>query len=222
MSQTGTQTKAYFKPETGPQINCLFNPSELAISRSNEWRATTRAGRDVSTLEYAGANNGEMTFEVFFDTTSTGTAVTTHTGALMGLMNVNPQLPGSDQVSGRLRPPTLTFHWGDLSSFRSVLTALDVRLVYFSTTGVPLRARAQVTLRQYEQDDAFGPQNPTSGTPRPHTVHLVSPGETLDRIASRYYADPGAWRLIADANNIHDPLAVRAGTQLAIPGARLE
>ncbi len=93
-----------------------------------------------------------------------------------------------------------------------------MKLVYFSATGVPLRARVQVTLRQYEQDDAFGPQNPTSGTPWPHTVHRVSPGETLDRIAAQHYADPTAWRVIADANQIHDPLSVRPGILLAIPG----
>jgi nucleoid-associated protein YgaU len=110
------------------------------------------------------------------------------------------------------------FHWGDLHSFRAVLAALDVRLVYFSATGVPLRARVQVTLRQYERDDAFGPQNPTSGTLHPHAVHRVSPGETLDRIAARHYADPTAWRLIAEANDIDDPLALRPGRLLAIPG----
>jgi hypothetical protein len=218
MTAPSSQTKAYFKPETGPQIDCLFNPSELALSRSNEWRSTTRAGRAVATLEYAGAGNGEMTFEVFFDTTDTGDPVTTHTGALLALMDVNPELPGSDRTTGRLRPPTVVFHWGDLRSFTAVMAQLDVRLLYFSATGVPLRARVQVTLRQYEQDNAFGPQNPTSGTPWPHTVHQVAPNETLDRIAARYYADPTAWRIIAQANNIHDPLAVRPGALLAIPG----
>jgi nucleoid-associated protein YgaU len=98
------------------------------------------------------------------------------------------------------------------------VAALDVHLIFFSAAGVPLRARVEVTLRQYEPDDAFGPQNPTSGTPWPHTVHRVSPGETLDRIAARHYGDATAWRIIAEANHIHDPLALRPGTLLAIPG----
>ncbi|GAB6897078.1 CIS tube protein [Kineosporia succinea] len=213
-----TQTKAYFKPETGANIPCLFNPSELAISRTNQWRSAARTGRDVPTLEYAGAESGTMSFEVFFDTTDTGETVTTHTGALIGLMDVNTGLPGSDQATGRLRPPTVSFHWGSFKSFEAVVTSLDVKLVHFSSTGVPLRARVQVELLQYRKDTAFGPQNPTSGTPWPHTVHQVSPGETLDRIAARYYGDATAWRLIAEANNIHDPLAVRVGATLAIPG----
>ncbi len=215
---TGSDTKAYFEVETGEQITCLFNPAELALTRSNEWRSGSRPGRDVPTLEYAGATGGTLSFEVFFDTTATGASATQYTGQLVALMDVDPTVPGSDESTGNVRPPTVVFHWGDLHSFRAVVAALDVRLIYFSATGVPLRARVQVTLRQYEQSDAFGPQNPTSTTLRPHAVHRVSRGETLDRIAARYYADPTAWRLIAEANDIDNPLSLRPGMLIAIPG----
>jgi nucleoid-associated protein YgaU len=45
----------------------------------------------------------------------------------------------------------------------------------------------------------------------------VLAGETLDRIAARYYGDATRWRLLADANGISDPLAVRPGALLAVP-----
>ena len=218
MSDGGTQTKAYFLTETEARIDCLFNPAELTIARSNRWGSPVVTGRQVLPLDYKGASNGTMAFEVFFDTTDTGLAVTSYTGALLALMDVVDNLPGSDPNISEQRPPTVTFFWGELHSFRAVVTSLNVRLVYFSATGVPLRARVAVSLTQYTEDDAFGPQNPTSGTPRPHTVHRVSPGETLDRIAARHYADPTAWRLIAEANEIKDPLALRPGVLLAIPG----
>jgi nucleoid-associated protein YgaU len=82
---------------------------------------------------------------------------------------------------------------------------------------MPLRARAALTLTQYEEDMAFGPQNPTSGTPRPHRVHRVQPGETLDRISALHLGDSTRWRSIAESNSIEDPLALRAGSLLAIP-----
>ena len=217
-STGGTQIKAFFLTEKQERINCLFNPSELTINRSNQWGAPVMPGRKVLTLDYKGASNGTMSFEVFFDTTDTGVAVTTYTGALMALMDVVEGLPSSDPNISEQRPPTVTFYWGELHSFRAVVTSLNLRLLYFSATGVPLRARVAVSLTQYEEDNAFGPQNPTSGTPRPHTVHRVSPGETLDRIAARHYADPNAWRIIAEANDIKDPLTVRPGVLLAIPG----
>ena len=74
-----------------------------------------------------------------------------------------------------------------------------------------------LTLRQYEPSQAFGRQNPTSGTPKPHRVHRVQSGETLDRIAARYYGDSTRWRALAAANSIADPLALRPGTLLTVP-----
>lgn len=37
--------------------------------------------------------------------------------------------------------------------------------------------------------------------------HTVMDGETLQNIAYRYYGDSGKWHLIAEANNILNPLA---------------
>jgi nucleoid-associated protein YgaU len=75
----------------------------------------------------------------------------------------------------------------------------------------------ELELRQFEPSNAFGPQNPTSGTPRPHRVHRVQPGETLDRISARYYGDPTRWRDLALANDIEDPLGLRPGSLLSVP-----
>src|SRR5262249_16895053 len=116
------------------------------------------------------------------------------------------------------RPPWVTFNWGDFHSFKAVVSALDLRFEYFSSTGVPLRARASITLTQYQEDMAFGPQNPTSGTPRPGRVHRVQPGEPLGPIAAVHFGDATRWRSIADANGIEDPLALRPGSLLSIPG----
>jgi nucleoid-associated protein YgaU len=109
------------------------------------------------------------------------------------------------------------FHWGDLHSFKAVIAALELTFVYFSSTGVPFRARLDLVLTQDDKEMAFGPQNPTSGTPRPHRVHRIQPGETLDRIAGMHYGDPTRWRAIAVANAIEDPLTLRPGSLISIP-----
>ena len=41
-----------------------------------------------------------------------------------------------------------------------------------------------------------------SGTPEPNRVHQVQPGETLDRIAAKYFEDSTKWRSIAAANGV--------------------
>ena len=125
----------------------------------------------------------------------------------------------SEERSNNARPPWVIFHWGDLHSFKAVVSDLELTFIYFSATGVPLRARMGLTLQRYEQSMAFGPQNPTSGTPRPHR-YRVQPGETLDRISAHHYGDSTRWRALAVANGIEDPFALRPGSLLAIP--RLE
>jgi len=209
--------KAFLEIEGGQRVPCLFNPNEITVGRRNNWAAEPMPGKGVSRLRYSGAQSGWMRVELFFDTTADGTAVTKHTGAILKLMDVDSSLPGSDETTHNVRPPFVTFHWGDLHSFKAVLTDLQLVFTYFSATGVPLRARMNLVMQQYEESQAFGPQNPTSGTPRPHRVHRVQPGETLDRIAARYYGDSTRWRSLAAANSIEDPMGIRPGALLSVP-----
>jgi hypothetical protein len=209
--------KAFLEIEGGERLPCLFNPAQLAISRSNEWSGDSRPGRGVPRLRYAGSRPGTMAVELFFDTTHDGSDVSRHTGKIVALMDVDPSLPGANDATNNARPPYVTFHWGDLHSFKAVITNLNLTFTYFASTGTPLRATVALTLQQYEPSKAFGPQNPTSGTPEPHRVHRVQSGETLDRIAARYYGDSTRWRTLAAANAIEDPLALRPGALLSIP-----
>ncbi|HLI55010.1 MAG TPA: LysM peptidoglycan-binding domain-containing protein [Acidimicrobiales bacterium] len=213
-----SSNKAYLETEGGDTIHCLFNPADLALSQVNGWAGDVMPGRGVPTLRYTGAASGQLRLTLFFDTTDTGEAVTQYTGKIVKLMEVDTSLPGSDEKSNNTRPPWVKFHWGDFHSFPAVVSSLDLTFEYFSSTGTPLRARAAMVLTQYKQDMAFGPQNPTSGTPRPHRVHRVQPGETLDRIAALHLGDSTRWRSIAEVNNIEDPLALKPGRLLAIPG----
>jgi LysM repeat protein len=209
--------KAFLELENGDRLPCLYNPASLDVGRRNNWISNPMPGKGVSTLQYAGAAGSWMRIDLRFDTTSDGTPVTRHTGKVMKLMEVDPGLPGSDTARNNTRPPTVVFHWGDLHSFRAVVTDLRLSFTYFSSGGVPLRADVQLALRQYESSDALGAQNPTSGTPRPGRVHRVQPGETLDRISARYYGDATQWRRLAVANGVEDPLALRPGVLLDIP-----
>ncbi len=121
-----------------------------------------------------------------FDTTADGTAVTTYTDKLLKLMEVDTTLAGYDAARSNGRPPWVKFHWGTtLHSFKAVVKRMDVAFTYFSSEGLPLRANVSMSLEQFEPDANWGPQNPTSGTPKPNRTHQVQVGDTLDRIAGR-------------------------------------
>lgn len=220
------EQNAYLLIEGKRKVPCLFNPAELSLTLSNRWAAdgdgTSRAseavpGKGVQTLSFAGSDNGTLDLTLFFDTTAEGVPVTTYTSQIVALMDIDPDVPGTDKKMRRGRPPTVVFGWGKMTSFPAVVERLTLKFTYFSSTGTPLRATMSLSLKQFSEARAYGPQNPTSGTPVPHRVHRVQPGETLDRISAQYYGDATAWRRLAVANGVEDPLALRPGTLLAVP-----
>ena len=210
--------KAYIEVENGQRIDCMFNPAKFSFSQSNRWESDQIPGKAVPTMRFAGGEGGSFALSLVFDTTSDGKAVTLYTNKLLKLMDVDTSLPGYDAERSNGRPPWVKFHWGTtLHSFKAVVKNIDVTFTYFSSEGLPLRANVEMSLEQYEPDANWGPQNPTSGTPRPNRTHQVQVGDTLDRISAQYYGDSTQWRDIAAANGLMDPLDLKPGSMLAIP-----
>src|SRR4051812_42567420 len=212
--------KAYLETERGVQIPCLFNPTTIAIDKSNSWSGDDASGRNAPELVFDGGSSGSMSLDLIFDTTDDGSAVTVHTNKLSDLMSVDKELADYDSATDTGRPQWVKFHWGDMHTFKAAITKMNLTFTYFSAAGVPLRANVSLDLVQYEAEENWGPQNPTSGTPTPNRLHQVQRGETLDRISARHYKDSTKWRLIAEANNITDPLALKPGSILSIPRLR--
>src|SRR2546430_8423539 len=209
--------KAYLKTERGEQIYCLFSPSELTVSKSNSWNSGQSKGSNAPELRFQGGRSATLSLALTFDTTREGTDVPEHTSKLLDLMKTDPSLPGADANRNSGRPPWVEFHWGKLHSFRAIIESLKMRFTYFATDGMPLRAKVDLSLKQWKDEAELPLQNPTSSTPTVHTVHTLLPGETLDRVASVHYQDPTRWRMIAEANGIVDPLAITPGTALVLP-----
>jgi LysM repeat protein len=210
--------KAYLEVETGARISCMFNPAKFRFATANRWESDRLPGREAPTLRFAGGEGGSFSLSLTFDTTDTGKSVTEYTKQLLKLMEIDTGLPGYDQRMHNGRPPWVKFHWGThVHTFKAVVVSTDVTFTYFSEEGLPLRASVELALEQYEADANWGAQNPTSGTPNPKRTHQVQPGETLDRIAAKYYADSTQWRAIALLNGITDPLDIEPGALLSIP-----
>jgi hypothetical protein len=210
--------KAYLEPETGPKIDCMFNPEKFGFTAANKWDPDKVPGKGRPAMKYAGGQSGSFNLSLVFDTTTTGGSVTNFTDKLLKLMEIDTTLPGYDQSRNNGRPPWVKFHWGThIHSYKAIITSTNVTFTYFSHEGLPLRANVELALTQFEPEGNWGPQNPTSGTPNPNRTHQVQVGDTLDRLASRYYGDSTRWRDIATLNGISDPLDLRPGTHLAIP-----
>lgn len=223
MSEPANQLqKAYIEVEgkqpPDDKIPCMFNPEQFSFTTTNRWGPGTPPGQSVPVKTFGGNSSGTFSLKLVFDTTREGGTVTTYTNKLLALMKIDPDLQGHDEERGSGRPPWIIFHWGThLHTYHAVITNLTIAFTYFASDGTPLRASVDMSCEQYEPDDNWARQNPTSGTPKPHRTHQVQVGDSLDRLAARYYGDSTQWRRIASANGVRDPLALRPGTILAIP-----
>lgn len=210
----------------------MYNPEELKLEQGNQFAEVAIPGLNASPVQYVRGKNRVLTMELFFDTYETGEDVRAHTAPIVALLDIRPQT---------MAPPVLLFSLGRVQ-FRCVLTDAGQRFTMFGRDGTPVRSTMSVRLQEYADvtleirrglflgsptaaavvnqvvvpavDAALGGQVADATA----AVHIVLDGETLSGIAGVYLGDPARWREIARANRIVDPLAITAGTTLAIPG----
>ena len=151
-----------------------FQPVGLQVTLSNNWSADSVPGGEAPELVFAGGGSGSMSLSLVLDTTDEGRTVTKYTDQLIDLMKLDPKLPGYDKKKKLGRPPWVRFHWGDIHSFTAVVESLDLTFTYFAANGTPLRARANLSLKQYEPDENWGRQT----RPREHRSRTATPGAT--------------------------------------------
>ena len=123
---------------------------------------------------------------------------------------------GESHKGDKVAPPQVAFEWG-VFRFVSYITNMTQKFTLFKHDGTPVRAKVNVTFTQYTDVEDYKPQNPTSGGGPIERVWRVIAGDRLDTIAAEVYQDATKWRLIAEHNQIVNPLALRPGQQLSIP-----
>lgn len=176
-----------------------------------------RVSREIGSPTAGGSENRQQTasqpltisFTAHFDTYETRKDVRTeYISKLEEFAQVQP---------GLHKVVTLHFVWGNLSSQSSGVFDLEsFRVTYsmFLPDGTPVRCSVDLTLTEVVDPDEEGRQRES---PDHAKVYVVRRGDTLQSIAQREYDDPAEWRRIADANDIDDPMYLRAGTRLLVP-----
>ena len=134
-------------------------------------------------------------------------------------MMIDRNLRDQATNSGMGRPPQCRLEWGRDTRFHfeCYVTDCSVKFLLFTADGVPIRATATLTLKEVKDPTDLARQNPTSGGEPGRHVHVVREGERLDWIAYEHYGDASAWKRIAEANRLFDPLALQPGMSLTIP-----
>jgi hypothetical protein len=210
MSSLNQPVKAYIQVEGDTPIKCLFNPAEISLSKDADWKTEANPDNNVSKVDFSGGKSAKLSVKLFFDTTETGSDVREHTDRLLKLTLISQNAPNNKK-----RPPLCKFIWGAQQSFQAYVPSVSINFTFFSPSGVPLRAEASVTFMQYQDEQIFPPQNPTSRSEARKTRVVVA-GETLDLIAYQEYGNPAHWRHIAETNCLSDPKDLRPGQILEL------
>ena len=215
-------TKATLTIDGGPVMECFFNPTEYSISKSNEWTYEKVTGTSLPPATFSGGAPRQMDLSLLLDSTLNAGKMTVQaaTDALFKMMEVPA---GSSGGGTTAVPPFITFQWGTVIPFKAVCTSLTVAYKLFKPNGEPIRAEVKMTLKQAEKANsksghgANKGQNPTTRANAGFGVHTVRDGDTLPSIAYQTYGDATRWRLIAEANDVDNPLHLRRGTPLSLP-----
>lgn len=128
-----------------------------------------------------------------------------------------PVVNAAGENEKKVEPIDLQFGWGAELSWQVRLRSVNIAYTRFDgDSGKPIRA--EVGLGMYSSLAADLPHgNPTSGGPAGRSGHVLDSSECLASLAAAKYDRPGAWRIIARANAIDDPLRVAPGTAIYVP-----
>lgn len=123
----------------------------------------------------------------------------------------------TDQAAGKVHHFKVSMGTSGEISYRVVLKGVTADYSRFTSTGDPSRAKVSLILEEVAKVTAK--TNPTSGSPEDGKLHRVTAGDSLQSIATQTYGRSSDWRRVADENQIDDPLRLRNGSSLLLPGA---
>lgn len=223
-SKVGAFIQRYNPPTTrsgqpggplGGPVKFMFNPNQLSLTKSASWIThVVRGAEEVGVPEFSGSEPRTLSLELFLDVTDThDRSVQSRVEALLACCT-----PTKASIAAKApSPPWVKFSWGQFQtvSFYAYVSQVNATYTLFNASGTPLRATCSLTLTEISASKPG--QNPTSGSQSAQRVHTVVHGDSLPLLAYREYGDPTVWRVIAEANDIDDPMRVRPGTELLLP-----
>lgn len=200
----------------GISVDCMFNPTEYTLSKSNQYKEESTASGNTATAEFESVGSQTLKLNLMFDTYEKGKDVSNITRDLWRFMKPKERSESRQKPKGE--PRQVAFEWG-VFRFVAYITSLTQQFTLFTHEGVPVRAKVDVQFTQYTdlEDYPDRPTNPTSGGGSSEQIWIVKAGDRLDNIAATIYEEATRWKRIAEHNHMRDPLALRPGQVLRIP-----
>lgn len=200
-------TQSWF--DEGNRIELPFNPTEYSIDKRSVYSEAAVPGLDAPLFQYNHGEARSLTMELLIDTYT----YEDHEDVRQKYIN---KLENLLLIDGALHaPPPCKVVWGSLE-FVGLLQELRKRYVLFLDDGTPVRARVNMTWKEYLPLATQLLRTVRSSPDRRKTRSLVE-GASLWQIAYEEYGHVKYWKVLADANDIDNPLKLNAVHELVIP-----
>lgn len=206
-------------PRPDSVVQCMFNPKEYKFTKSNSWVEKKAKQQNIPHVDFSSAGPMTLDMDLFFDTYEKGGDVRKYTDKIWKLMVVDKTLKdyGRKYKTHKGRPPLCEFRWGQTWSFQAAIESITQTFTLFLGDGTPVRSTLSVKFKQVIEEGTYPGQNPTTTSVPGYKTRAVRQGETIDWIAYDEYGDSTLWRVLADANDLPDPLRLQTGQLLAVP-----
>lgn len=209
------------------EIAVQYNPTELQFEKQATYAEVNIPGLIAPLQQFVRGAAETLSVELFFDTSDSGTGisakpVTELTDKIFCATLIEP--------AGHM-PPPVTFKWGaefpghhlpDNQSnqkrdwFDGVITSCRQTFNFWSRSGIPLRAKLNLSIREFLPLNVQMKQLNPSSPDRTHG-HNLREGEMLHSVAHEYYQRAEEWRRVARDNQIEDPRRILPGARLRVP-----
>lgn len=192
--------------EKGTSFSLPFNPNEYTEKLTNSYQDQELIGFKNFKEQFTTAQVGELTLNLLFDTSNTGTDVRKELNYLAFISKIDKELH---------IPPPCRFIWGTFV-FQGVISQYSRNFTYFYNDGIPARARVTLKIKPHKSKKESARENELHSSDITK-YHQLKEGESLFLLAYKYYKEPNAWREIARFNGINDPLTIPLGTAITLP-----
>lgn len=195
-----THPQATLIDDAGRRFTFPFMPREVAYDGGiPEWAQLARPGTRKPVLRRAGTTLRSMTLAALI-------ARPDHQASVEDLLS------DLGEIIKAARPVTFSAGPAAAGVWRITTAATKTELLREGDNAI---TRAVVDLVLTEVSD--GPRPPVMAPKARPKYHVVKAGDTLKRIATRYYGTPAKWTAIATANKIRRAAQLKVGMRLKLP-----
>ena len=118
------------------------------------------------------------------------------------------------------QPRLLVIGGGNISSNKLVITDMDVTYAQFTPDGLQQKIKIDLTLKEWiKKKKTKKKKKPSGSKKKNYTWYVTKKGDTLFKIAKKFYGDGKKWKKIYNANKnvLSNTKPPRAGIKLKIP-----